>query len=111
MEGYLGTTPVNIKKDESPYKNYTPKDWAFEYMFRYGQIDGAHHKQWVLDQVTRILHGTPIVLTLAKWENGTQEYRFTTGEPSQEYLDWVKDYREVDEEGEEQYSYDEGSPP
>jgi hypothetical protein len=30
---------------------------ALELIKRYGSIDGGHHKQWVLDQVVRILTG------------------------------------------------------
>jgi hypothetical protein len=29
--------------------------WALNMIVRFGGIDGAHHKAWVLDQVTRIL--------------------------------------------------------
>ena len=28
---------------------------AMEVIMRYGQIDGDHHKAWVIDQVSRIL--------------------------------------------------------
>jgi hypothetical protein len=28
---------------------------AVDLILRYGSVDGAHHKQWVLDQVLRIL--------------------------------------------------------
>jgi len=30
---------------------------ALNVIFQYGGIDGAHHKQWVLDQVVRYLTG------------------------------------------------------
>jgi hypothetical protein len=30
---------------------------AMEIIAQYGDIDGAHHKQWVLDQVVRVLVG------------------------------------------------------
>lgn len=32
-------------------------DEALLLIFKYGGIDGAHHKQWVLDQVVRALTG------------------------------------------------------
>ena len=28
---------------------------ALEIAFRYGQIDGSHHKAWVIDQIVRTL--------------------------------------------------------
>jgi len=30
---------------------------ALEIALRYGQIDGGHHKMWVIDQMVRILAG------------------------------------------------------
>jgi len=113
MEGYLGEFDVDIK--DTPYATYTPNDWVMEYLFRYSQIDGSHHKQWVLDQTARILKGTKVIIKLAKWSNGEQEYRFWLDEPTQEYLDWVKLYRGdwVKNEYHEgyEYSYDEGIAP
>lgn len=107
---YLGEFEVDIK--DTPFKDYTPNDWAMDYMFSYGQIDGAHHKQWVIDQVSRILKGTPMVIKLAKWDTGQKEYRYTTGKPSQEYLDWVASYQgKYDEEWGYEYSYSVGTPP
>lgn len=110
MEGYLGQFPIDISKTD--YKDFGPNDWALEYIARYGSIDGAHHKDWVLDQVSRIIHGTPIVIEEARWSNGQKELRFWTGEPSKDYLEWVSDLRgELDEEGEYEYDYDEGIAP
>jgi len=106
MEGYLGEFPVGVvdttDKDEAI-------SWAMTYIGSYGQIDGGHHKQWVLDQVARILMGTPVTVTVAKWANGQEEKRWITGEPSQQYKDWVQQMR-FDEEGEE-YGYNEGIAP
>ncbi len=104
MEGYLGEFDVEIK--DTPYANYTPNDWVLEYLFRYSQIEGEHHKQWVLDQTARILNGTKVIIKLAKWAHGEQEYRFWLDEPSQEYLDWIKLYRGEYNEEEEYYEYD-----
>ena len=107
---YLGEELVT-SLEGTPYENYTPVEWAMCYIGSYGQIDGSHHKQWVLDQVARILKGTPIILKLAKWDDGFTEYRFTTGKPSVEYLEWVQEMRGCDESGEDEYSYDEGGAP
>jgi hypothetical protein len=74
MEGYLGEFPIKVKRSK--------EQWAMTYIERYGSIDGAHHKTWVLDQIARILKGTPVITTEARWSNGHTEMRFTTGEPS-----------------------------
>jgi len=106
---YLGQKEVDIK--DTPYKDYTAKEWALDYIMCYGGIDGEHHKTWVLDQVVRILNDTPVMVQEATWETPTlTEYRFTTGEPSEKYLQWVKDY-EDGEDGEHTYSYEEGIAP
>lgn len=109
MEGYLGEFPVEIS--ESPYAEFTPEKWATYWIGSYGQIHGAHHKLWVLDQVVRILKGTPVIVTLAKWSNGYQEYRHTLGEPTAEYHAWVEMMLDRDEDGEPQYAYDVGIAP
>jgi len=97
MDGYLGSTVVTDLTG-TPYEGYTTKDWAVEYIQYYGQYDGGHHRLWVLDQVMRILKGTPVIVELKKWENGHEEYWFNTAEePSQEYLDFVKEFEGNDE--------------
>ena len=88
MEGYLGEILVNQKDTE--FKDFNKKDWAIYFIEKYGGFDGSHHKDWVIDQVSRILKGTPII-KLARWKNGEKEYRIETGKPSQEYKDWVSD--------------------
>lgn len=52
----------------------------------YGQVDGGHHKMWVIDQMVRALLGV-------------------------EYDQWVEAYKEFDEEGEPRYFWDEGIAP
>ena len=108
---FLGETIVDI--ESTPFKGYTPQDWALHYIETYGQHDGGHHKQWTMDQIARILKDTTVVIELAKWSNGEQEYRISTGEPSKKYLDWVKYMMGAyDEEYEEyEYTYDEGIAP
>ena len=106
---YIGEEIVDIK--ETSYKDHTPTDWALTYIRYYGGTDGGHHKQWVLDQVARILNGTPVIVRKATWEDPhLVEYRFTTGEPSEKYLQWVKEYKDG-EDGPETYDYDEGIVP
>lgn len=58
---------------------------ALELIERYGGIDGAHHKQWVLDQVVRILTG-------------------------EEYEKWVRAHN-YGEDGPDTYEWDKGIAP
>ena len=110
MEGYLGSFPVNIA--DSKFKDYTPTDWVMYFVARYGQIDGGHHKAWVIDQTAQLLKGTPVIVEQAKWSNGLTEYRVYLGEPSEEYLNWVQAMLgECNEDGEYDYDYDDGIAP
>ena len=61
---------------------------ALDLILRYGGIDGAHHKQWVLDQVVRTL----------------------TGRDDFEYQYWRMEHA-AGEDGPETYEWDEGIPP
>jgi len=49
----------------------------------YGGTDGAHHKQWVLDQIVRILTGKHYELWVTNYEDrdefGDPEYEWDTG--------------------------------
>lgn len=58
---------------------------ALDLVYRYSQIDGAHHKAWCLDQVARIL----------------------TGDNYEDFVVWTKD----GEDGPETYGWDEGIAP
>lgn len=58
---------------------------VLELIFQYGQIDGGHHKAWVIDQIVRILTGD-------------------------KYKEWVKEYT-YDEETGECYSWNKGIAP
>jgi len=55
MEGYLGETILDIHKTE--YAMYAPQDWVMLWIEMYGVIDGSHHKEWLLDQIARIIKG------------------------------------------------------
>lgn len=106
---YLGETEVDLSTDPN-YKDYTRADWAMVYVERYGQIDGAHHKTWVLDQVARVLKGCPVTAVLATWDEYPPEYRFQVG-TCQEYEDWVLAMRGDLIDDEYEYDYDEGIAP
>ena len=110
MANYLGIFTCDIKDTE--FTNYTPTDWALYWIGSYGQIDGAHHKTWVLDQVARILNGTDVIVQIAKWDNGHQEYRVKLTEPSEKYNEWILEMKgEEVEDGKFEYDYDVGIPP
>lgn len=111
MEGYLGETVINIQENET-FKNYTTNDWVLYFIESYGQIDGSHHKQWVLDQVARIIHGTPIIVKQATWSNGHSEYRISlSDEEPIAYKDWVLKMKGSFDGDEYEYDYDEGIAP
>jgi hypothetical protein len=107
---YLGETPVDVSSHPM-YSKFTPSDWALWFIESYGQIDGGHHKAWVLDQVSRIMLGTPVLVSEATWSNGHCEDRVNLGDPSEQYLAWREKMLDRDENGEPQYDYDEGIAP
>lgn len=99
---YLGEENVII--ENSPFKNYSKVDWAQFWIAHYGQYDGAHHKAHTLDEVMQILYGTPVIVKLAKWSNGQEEYRFSLGEKTVAYLDFINEYEQ------DGYEWDTGIP-
>lgn len=58
-------------------------DEALDLVMSYGGIDGEHHKQWVLDQVVRILADDyDAWVTEAKaGEDGPETYEWDVGIP------------------------------
>lgn len=107
---YIGETIE--EKENTPFKNYTKEDWILYFIEQYGQIDGAHHKSWVLDMVARILNDCPIEIKKASWSNGNVEWRVSVEIKSTKYLVWVEEMKgEKDENGDFEYSYDDGCPP
>ena len=80
-------------------------------IYLYGGIDGAHHKTWVIDRVTRCLCGVTPVVELAKWSNGYEEYRYNFDGTNLDYKLWVRRCEDPDETGEPEYDYDEGIAP
>jgi len=75
----------------------------------YGSIDGGHHKQWVLDQVVRILTGCPMIEKTGVDCNG-KPYTFESYGESKEYKNWVADHNNGDE-GPNTYEWSEGVAP
>jgi hypothetical protein len=55
---------------------------AIELGFRFGGIDGDHHKMWVIDQIIRILAGDEyeaLVTEACDGEDGPDTYEWETG--------------------------------
>ena len=72
---------------------------AISIAFRYGQIDSAHHRLWVIDQMVRALLGCEF----------SEENNFCVSE-SEKYKNFVKMYESEDcEPGD--YKWDVGIPP
>ena len=95
MDNYLGETLLDINNTE--FVEYDGNDWVRYYIEAYGFIDGADHKAWLLDQVTRIVCGTKVVVKIAEWGNPKAEFnpelgdyhwehRIRLAEPSDDYL-------------------------
>ena len=59
---------------------------ALEIAFQYGQIDGDHHKTWVIDQMVRILTGD-------------------------KYNEFVKEYETDEERGKKEWTWKNGIAP
>lgn len=64
---------------------------ALDIAFNYGQVEGAHHKAWVIDQIVRALTGCAME---------------STGEDSKEYAKFIREYCGDDTE----YEWDTGLP-
>lgn len=110
-ESYLEFLPREMKADEAIGR-------ALAILFSASQVDGAHHKTWVLDQAVRALTGE-------NYENFVNTYRFAGIEDvtdPEELSTWETissgnyypgDYPHALVEKVEAgaYSWDEGTPP
>lgn len=54
-----------LEKENQKYKEVINR--AVQLAYQYAQIDGGHHKMWVIDQMMRILLGS-------KYDNFVKEY-------------------------------------
>jgi len=55
---------------------------ALRLLLDYGQIDGAHHKQWVIDQAVRYLSGPyydELIKSYRDGEDGPETYEWDQG--------------------------------
>lgn len=83
---------------------------ALDVASSYGGIDGDHHKAWIIDQMVRVLTGSPFEVSAI--HSGADGRRFThekLGE-SEEYRDFVKQYEEG-EDGPYTFDWDTGIAP
>ncbi|MEJ7687452.1 MAG: hypothetical protein WKG52_10900 [Variovorax sp.] len=102
MTRYVGTVPVD-KASHPRFATYRTGDWASHFIAEYGVLPNEGHKAWLIDQVSRILHGTPVVVGQARWTDGRKEDRIWLASPSPRYMQWRKSLRLSE--------YDEGVPP
>ncbi|MNU19540.1 hypothetical protein D3C71_77690 [compost metagenome] len=111
---YLGETPVDLAT-HPVYSKYTPTDWALLWITMYSGIDGSHHKDWLIAEVTKILNNTQVIVKLAKWSNGQEEERFMLAEPSEQFNAWKMAYEgdvyPAEDGGGTEYEFNEGIPP
>lgn len=75
----------------------------------YGQVDGSHHKMWVIDQMVRALLDCPTVEKTKPDCFGVPMTYEVTG-TNAEYLEFVKEATEG-EDGPDTYSWDIGIAP
>lgn len=61
---------------------------ALEFASEYAYIDGAHHKQWVIDQMVRALTGCPMVAKSAVDYKGAP-YSYEVQGESPEYREFI----------------------
>ncbi len=110
MNGYLGETIIDIK--DSEFKNYCASDWVLWYMQSYGGFYDSHHKDWLLDQIARLSNRMVPKISLAKWDNGHQEYRITLHnvKETEQYINWVAECKRG-EDGPDTYNYNIGITP
>ena len=76
-------TVLNMLKEKNKDKKI---EKALEIAFQYGQIDGDHHKTWVIDQMVRTLTGD-------------------------KYNEFVKEYETDEETGEKEWTWKNGIAP
>ena len=75
----------------------------------YGGIDGAHHKDWAIDQMVRALTGCPVVTKTAEDCRG-KPYTYPCQGESDEYKQLVANAC-AGEDGPDTYSWDVGIAP
>ena len=80
---------------------------ALDIAMRHGGHDGAHHKQWVIDQIVRALTGCPMVPHHFEERIPCD---FSSTDDSKEYREFVADAKRG-EAGPDTYEWDKGIAP
>ena len=70
---------------------------ALEIAFQDAGVDGEHHKMWVIDQMVRVLTGSPAAL-FRNFSASPGPIVFAGLGESEEYKEFVRKYNEVDAE-------------
>lgn len=83
---------------------------AIKTLMNYGGVDGAHHKQFALDQTLRILTGSQNETVESIDKHGVKYSYEILGE-SKEYRQVVAEYCNEDANGNREYEWDVGIPP
>lgn len=102
---FLGEQAIDVAS-HPVFGSFDRTAWALLLAQENADVEGAAHKAWVLDQVVRVLHGTPVAVRLASWSDGREEHRFCLGVPSASYQQWRQALAENGN-----VNYDEGIPP
>ncbi len=71
-----------MKKSNIPLSDKEKIEEAISMAVQYGGIDGSHHKDWVIDQMVRILAGnqySQIVKEACHGEDGADTYTWEVG--------------------------------
>lgn len=83
---------------------------ALDIAIQYGGYDGAHHKDWCIDQIVRALTGCPTETHSRVIKPTGKLYTWEAQGTSEEYLQLIRDACDgVD--GPHTYSWDTGIPP
>jgi hypothetical protein len=72
-------------------------------------VDGADHKQWMLDQIVRILTDCPMKTATYIDVHG-KEHEYQVRGQSEAYKTWLTQYK-AGEDGPDTYDWDEGFAP
>ncbi|GAB1642515.1 hypothetical protein [Krasilnikovia sp. MM14-A1259] len=71
-----------IESEQVPESDQDRIELSLELAFQYGQIDGEHHKTWVIDQIVRTLAGDryeQLIVAYRDGEDGPESYSWDEG--------------------------------
>lgn len=76
----------------------------------YSGIDGSHHKMWTIDQIVRVLTGSPLEKSPVRIDSRGNSYTYDFLGESDAYSAFVTNYCDG-EDGPDTYSWDAGIAP